>query len=668
MTSKKNGVTINDLYDIVLVGDARIHPNESRVAYVRRHIDREKDDYVSSIWIWGDDRQRQYTSGPKDGSPRWSPDGRKLAFFSKRETEGNARLFVMDSDGGEALPFTSPDWEVSGLVWSPDGTRIAFLRSVPTDEFGVPSTDSADDVSEAKDPKKPKPAPTKITERLVFKADGIGFIQNRRRHIYVLDLESGNTTQITDGDFHDDAPAWSPDGRHIAFASNRHEVWDPEIDHQIWEVPSAGGKLRQITIDRGDWAYPAYSPDGDRIALAGHAITDELEVTGFARLWSVKRDGSDLTDLTGESDLEVGNSVISDSYLETQEPFFWNADGIWFLGSTSRATNIYRCHEGITPVTDGLHNVFDFTVAGQTIALTRSDLTHPGEIYLRDDQQKIRALTHVNDEYVDSVRMITPEPVTFKGAGGDDVHGWIMKPSARSPRPLIIYIHGGPQAAYGNSFFHEMQVLAAEGFGVLLINPHGSGSLGEEWVSSIHGEWGSRDFEDFMRAADYTESLDWVDRDRIGVGGGSYGGYMTAWIIGHTDRFAAALAERSLVNMLSFVGTTDVPNWWAYAWRTTIDKDPMKLWSMSPIAYLAGMSTPTLVMHSENDHRCPIEQGEQLFTGLRKRGVPARFVRFPEESHGLSRGGKPSRRIERLNEITRWFERYLMPKKKSRSS
>jgi acylaminoacyl-peptidase len=204
-----------------------------------------------------------------------------------------------------------------------------------------------------------------------------------------------------------------------------------------------------------------------------------------------------------------------------------------------------------------------------------------------------------------------------------------------------------------------MQVLTAMGYGVMLINPHGSGGHGEKWVSTIHGDWGNHDFTDFMKAADYAAALNWVDEDRMGVGGGSYGGYMTAWIVGHTDRFKAALIERSLVNMLSFVGTTDIPNWWQYAWRTTIAEDPMKLWKMSPIAYLKNMKTPSLVVHSENDHRCPVEQGEQIFTGLRIQGVPARFVRFPEESHGLSRGGKPSRRIERLNEITRWFGKYL---------
>src|SRR5581483_903147 len=214
----------------------------------------------------------------------------------------------------------------------------------------------------------------------------------------------------------------------------------------------------------------------------------------------------------------------------------------------------------------------------------------------------------------------------------------------------------------GYSFFHEMQALAGLGYGILLINPHGSSSYGERWTSSIHGDWGNLDFQDVMAATDMAATLDWVDDKRLAVGGGSYGGYMASWTVGHTNRFAAAIIERSLVNMLSFVGTTDIPNWWQYAWRTTIEDDPMKLWAMSPIAYLRNMNTPSLILHSENDHRCSVEQGEQIFAGLRQRGVPTRFVRFPEESHGLSRGGKPSRRIERLNEIRAWLDKYCQQK------
>jgi len=667
MKKDRRPVEVEDLYEITLVGDAQASPDGTRVAYLHRTMDREQDNYVTNIWIWEDGANRQFTTGGKDGSPRWSPQGDRLAFISKRDGSDTGRLFVMPAAGGEAQAVTEKDWEVSSIAWSPDGRCIAFARGVPTDEFGVPKDpDSADEAENGKDGKKKKPSPTKLSQRLAFKADGVGFIHNRRQHIFVIDLASRETTQVTDGDFHDGYPAWSPDGAHIVFSSNRNADWDVEIDSQIWEVDSAGGDPGLLVKQRGSWARPVYSPTGKQLAFLGEPIDECRPVKGFQKLWRANRNGSRLTDLTGEADLEVGSSVITDTKLETQEPFFWDEDGIWFVAADSGAANAYRWNNGISAVSEGRHDVRDFSVAAHTLAYTCSDLTHPAEVFRlptssrSPTEREPHRLTDFNRGFLDTVKLSTPEPFAFDGSERDRVQGWIMKPvSGESPHPLVLYIHGGPQAAYGDTFFHEMQVLAGRGFGVMLINPHGSGSLGEKWVSSIHGDWGNRDFEDVMKAADMAAALDWVDENRLAIAGGSYGGYMTAWAIGHTDRFAAAVVERALVNMLSFVGTTDVPNWWSYAWKATIDTDPMKLWRMSPVAYLEQMRTPTLVIHSENDHRCPVEQGEQIFTGLRKQGVPARFVRFPEESHGLSRGGKPSRRVERLNEIIRWLEKYL---------
>jgi dipeptidyl aminopeptidase/acylaminoacyl peptidase len=669
LPTKKRPVAIDDLYRIVLVGDAQISSDGTKVTYVQRAMDREKDDYVTNVWLWEDGATRQYTSGDKDSTPRWSPDGRSLAFLSKRDETGKVRLFVLHADGGEALPLTDKEWDVSSIVWSPDGNRIAFVRSVPTDEHGVPKEPESDeDDDQGKNgKKKKKPAPTKITERIAFKADGVGFIWNRRRHVFVVNVESGETTQITDGDVNDESPAWSPDGEYIAFASDRNLSWDTEIDSQIWEAPAEGGEARQVVTERGSWGQPVYSPEGNQIAFMGDIIGDERPVTGFNRLWRINRDGTQLTDLTGDSDLEAGNTGITDAKLESQEPFVWDDGGIWFLATTAGAGNIYRWREGIEQVTVGDHDIRDFSRAGDRLAYTRADANHPAEIFWSDipGQDGARPtptqLTAVNEGLLGEIKISTPEAVSFPGSGGQQVEGWLIRPPLEDdlPHPMILYIHGGPQAAYGYSFFHEMQVLAGLGFGVLLINPHGSSSHGESWVSSIQGDWGNRDFDDVMKATDMVAALDWVDEKRLAIAGGSYGGYMTSWTIGHTDRFAAAVIERSLVNMLSFVGTTDVPNWWQYAWRATIEDDPMKLWKMSPIAYLKQMSTPALIIHSENDHRCPVEQGEQIFVGLRRRGVPTRFVRFPEESHGLSRGGKPSRRIERLNEIVAWLTKYL---------
>ena len=359
----KRPVAIEDLYRIVLLGDAQISPDGSAVAYVRREMDREKDDYVTNIWLCEKGQSRQYTSGGKDSMPRWSPNGRSLAFLSKRD-DGKVRIFVLDAAGGEGLPLTDKAWEVSSIAWAPDSRRIAFVRSVPTDEHGVPRDPESEDDAEGKDgkAKEKKPAPTKISERIAFKADGVGFIWNRRRHIFVVDVDSGETKQITDGDFNDDSPAWSPDGNMIAFSSDRNSGWDTEIDRQIWEAPAEGSpaEAHRLVSERGVWERPVYSPDGHHIAFAGDLIDAHRPVTGFNRLWRIDRDGSNLTDLTGESDLEVGNSGITDTKLEAQEPFMWNDRGIWFIATTAGASNIYRWHNGIEKVTDGAHDIRDF--------------------------------------------------------------------------------------------------------------------------------------------------------------------------------------------------------------------------------------------------------------------------------------------------------------------
>jgi dipeptidyl aminopeptidase/acylaminoacyl peptidase len=665
MATKKRAITIDDLYELTLVGDANISPDGERIAYVRRTIDKEKNDYLTSIWLWEAGQTRQYTAGDKDGSPRWSPDGKTLAFIAKRGDEGNARIMLLPVDGGEAIPLSDKDWEVSQITWSPDSTRIAFARGFKTNEFGVIKDPEAEDEAKAKDAKnktKP-PAPTKITERGIFKADGAGFMHERRQHICVIDVATKEVTQLTDGDFHEGSPAWSPDGNYVAFSSDHNDRWDTRLNSDIWEIASEGGEARQISPPDSAVANPVYSPDGKQLAFVGVRIDDESNVTGFTRLFICNRDGSGLTDVSRDVDLEIGGTGITDLKLDAAEGFYWSDSGIWFVVTEGGSSNIYRWNNGFKKVTDGRQEVRDFTLAGNAVAYTAADITHPAEMWVKRGTGKPEQLTHHSDAFLATVRVITPEPIDFKGAAGGTVHGWIMKPhglASGKKAPLILYIHGGPQAAYGDSFFHEMQALTGLGFGILLVNPHGSSSYGEKWVSAIHGDWGNKDYEDFMKATDMAEKLPWVDETRIGVGGGSYGGYMSSWIIGHTDRFKAALIERCLVNMLSFVGTTDGGHtWWDYAWKATLEDDPMKLWKMSPIAYLKHMVTPSLVIHSENDHRCSVEQGEQIFTGLRTRGVPVRFLRFPEESHGLSRGGKPSRRIERMNEISRWFGKYL---------
>lgn len=662
-----------DLLRLVLVGDAQVSSDGARVAYVRRHVDEDKDTYISNVWVWEDGANRQYTAGDKDSSPRWSPDGRWLAFVSGREDE--SQIFLIPTSGGEASRLTELKLGGGTPVWSPDSSRVAFAAPVSTraddGDNGSPGLSRRDASQEPRhdsgDDKKTKEK-TKVIDRIGYKSDGAGFIHDRRRHLFVADIAARRVTQITDGDFHDGDPAWSPDGKHLAFSSNRHSEWDIEIESQIWQVSSEGGEPRQITREAGSWQKPVYSSDGARLAYVGFPHVEGEPPSGFARLWSIARDGTDAVELLGKSDLDIGNSVNSDWKIPSAGGLTWASNGIWFEGSHRGAGAIYRWNEGLACETEPHHDVSSFSVApdGSVLAYVQSDPTHPPEVFRRRNGET-EQLTSCNRGYLTDVGLQDLEPIEFKGADDETIEGWIMKPAGFQEGvayPLVLAIHGGPQTAYGWSFFHEMQLLAAEGYGVMMTNPHGSSSYGEGFQRAIERDWGNKDYEDIMAAAEVAASLPWVDARRMAVAGGSYGGYMTSWLIGHDSegtppRFAAAVVERAVTNLVSFFGTTDFPPFWTASWATTPEDNAMELWAHSPMAHVARIRTPTLVIHSERDDRAPIEQGEQFFVALRRRRVPARFVRFPEESHGLSREGTPSRRLERLQHITDWLREHV---------
>jgi dipeptidyl aminopeptidase/acylaminoacyl peptidase len=323
--------------------------------------------------------------------------------------------------------------------------------------------------------------------------------------------------------------------------------------------------------------------------------------------------------------------------------------------------NIYRAEGGaVQPVTSGRHAIADFSMTDGATAYTCADATHLSEVFLLAGEQTIQ-LTHENDALLQEVYVAAPERVCFAGAGGEESEGWLLAPRGyeSGKHPLVVYIHGGPHFAHGETFFFEYQYLAGQGFGVFYPNIHGSSSYGRGYYTSIRGDWGNLDFQDVMAGTEAAASRPWVDGHRLGIAGGSYGGYMTGWVMGHSNRFRAAVSERCLCNMVSFMGTSDHGWVWNRAFGVYPEQDVQKLWDMSPIKYVANVQAPMLVMHSEGDDRTPLEQGEQLFNALRRLGKETRLIVFPEESHGLSRMGKPSRRIERLEHILSWFRQYL---------
>jgi dipeptidyl aminopeptidase/acylaminoacyl peptidase len=402
---------------------------------------------------------------------------------------------------------------------------------------------------------------------------------------------------------------------------------------------------------------PVFSPDGARIAVAG--LLDPDEAFAPDRLFSIARSGK-LRDEQGAWDANLGDSIASDVVRSENTSLIWREDGLYFLGTERGRCNVYRTQHGIVErVTCGPQAVNGFSVARDgSVAYARADATHPAEVFLLRDGETMQ-LTHENDEFLQSVWVAQPEHLCFTGARDEESEGWLLQPRGEGPFPLVAYIHGGPATAHGEAFFFEYQLLAARGFGVFYPNIHGSSSYGRDYQCSILRDWGTLDYQDVLAGVDAAVARPWVDSKRLGIAGGSYGGYMTNWVMTHTDRFKAAVTERCLSNMVSFFGTTDHGWLWNRAWGFYPEEDVQRLWDMSPIKYIENVSGALMVVHSERDDRCPIEQGEQIFNALRRLGKETRMVMFPEETHELSRTGTPSRRIERLNYILDWFKTHL---------
>src|SRR5438093_232146 len=472
--------------------------------------------------------------------------------------------------------------------------------------------------------------------------------------------------QITAGTAQDSSPRWSPDGREIAFVSNRTERRDLNTVADI-HVASLSGETRRITDGEGSYGNPSWSPDGTVITAYG----TECAIGSSARnihIWGFPKKGGPGRDLLEGWDRSVGSSVISDmrAHAQTLPPAWTGDDRILFLGSDQGTANAYSCASAggdVRAETVGAHQVVAWSLdrSLRRFAAIVATATDPGNLVVGEVGGPMRKATCLNDELLGSRYIAAPERVEFTGADGWKIEGWLMKPREFDPAkkwPLVLEIHGGPHTAYGHSFFHEFHVLAGRGYAVLFTNPRGSHAYGQRFVEACVGDWGGKDYEDLMAGVDHALALGWVDPKRLYLTGGSYGGFMTNWIIGHTDRFRAAVTQRSISNNISAFGTSDIG--WHFWEHEMGDATPWsggeKLIFRSPLTYVTSVKTPLLILHAERDLRCPIEQAEQLFTALKVLGKEAVFVRFPEDNHDLTRGGKPKHRVEHARRIADWFD------------
>ena len=513
---------------------------------------------------------------------------------------------------------------------------------------------------------QPDDAP-KVYDRVRYKSDEGGLLDLRRKHLWVLELD-GRPRQLTDGDWDDAQPAISPDGSTVAFTSNRSADRDRNTVSDIWTVPLAGGAPTRVTTERGQYTNASWSPDGASIACLGTADAVGAGARN-TRVHVFARAGGTGTDLLGAWDRSTGSRVMSDIRGETVALApAWTRDGrILFIGSDQGTANLYSVSSSgkgdVRAETLGAQQLVAATLDGERrcFAGVVATATSPGEVVTGQPGDGMRAITDLNAELLRSRYVAAPERVEFAGADGWTIEGWLLKPRGFDPSrtwPLVLEIHGGPHGAYGHSFFHEFQLLAGRGYGVLFVNPRGSHAYGDRFVRACVGDWGGKDYQDLMAGVDHVLGLGWIDPKRLYVTGGSYGGFMTNWVVGHTDRFKAAVTQRSISNNISAFGTSDIGwHFWEHEMGdATPWRDAEKLVAHSPLTYVTNVKTPLLILHAEKDYRCPIEQAEQFFVALKVLGKEAVFVRYQDDTHELTRGGKPKNRIDHARRIADWFD------------
>lgn len=672
----KRGLSLDDLARIQVPNDPQISPDGHWIVYSQQRMDRKTDKYFANLWIVATDSvtlPHQLTAGEhKDFHAVWAPDSTRLAFVSNRG--GESAVWIIRRDGGEAMRLTTAKGDYDALAWSPDGKALAFTfrpedKPLPSDPGGPEPSDADKDKA---------PRYRRIT-RLHYKEDGIGFLPEEHQHVWVVAMDGcvaeGDPRQLTDGDYDDMRPTWTPDGRHIAFESKRM----PDAEYyeaftHIYRVPAAGGMIEQLTQDEGDRQAMAYSPDGQWLAYIGH--TDPTDGGGMINMhpWVMPAGGGAARDATPGWDRSALNTHINDINAGFNTFLAWSADGAWlyFFATDRGAVRLFRvAASGGTPeaLTGEREYIYAATAdaRGARIAFGLGNPTTPGDIGVLDTATGSRhMLTDANPWLRHEIELATVEEFEAPGAAGP-VHGWRVRPPAcvgvaeGAKLPAFLHIHGGPHCMYGWGFVHEFQMLAARGFVVVWSNPRGGQGYGQEWVAAIKGAWGGVDYDDLMSVADEIERWPFVDASRIGVGGGSYGGYMTNWIVGHTDRFKAAVTMRSISNLHSDAGTSDFGYFDAQYWGAHTWDDPQRFLDRSPITFVKNVKTPLLILHSENDHRCPMEQAEQFYTALKYLKQTVEFVRYPDESHGITRGGTPSRRFDHQARTRDWLERFLGP-------
>lgn len=641
----KRGFLPDDLWRLRTVSDPRLSPDGSQVAFVLATPDPDTDKMATGIWVApadGSSPARQFTSGPEDNSPRWSPDGRWLAFVAERGH--GPQLHLASLDGGEARAVTEAPYGVSQPVWAPDGTQLAFVAR--TGEWKKPEDRSAVERS----------APRVVTG-LYHRYDGVGSFDDRRGHIFVVALEGGEPRQLTDGDYDDADPDFSPDGGEVAFVSDRSATRSDEVHRDVWVTPVAGGRrARRLTRGRGTAASPRWSPDGSTIVYIGHEHDrgDSAHNTHLLVVASSKPRAPQ--SLSAPLDRTVWGLMGAPGATHA-----WSEDGtaVLFVAADRGALCVYRSSlDDARPelVAGGERQITALDTKGATIAFVAQWASAPPEVFCMElDGSAERRVSDANAE-LRTVRWSPLRRVHHKAGDGRGIESFVIYPPGHTKdrrAPLVLEIHGGPHSWHPQVVLLGLyQALAAAGYVVVLPNPRGSQSYGEEYAGECVGDWGGADFEDLMGAVDHLVETGVADPERLYVAGYSYGGFMASWAVGHTSRFAAACVSAPVTNLASMWGTTDVPFFAEREVGALPWERPDLYAAHSPVSYLGKVTTPVQLFHWDGDLRCPIGQTEEVFQGLRRLGREVVMVRYPGGFHIVR---APSQMVDYLTRHLEWF-------------
>ncbi|MBI2834941.1 MAG: S9 family peptidase [Acidobacteria bacterium] len=664
VTTGRRPITAEDYYSFTFPSDPQLSPDGSLVAYVLTKIDREANRGVPSVWTVpaeGNGTATAVAAGDVSSwSPRWSPDGAWLAFISpgarSGSQDGAPQLHVRPAGGGQVRRVTDMKNGVSACRWAPDSKRLACIsRTGPSDEPGA---------------RVGPQGPRHIT-RLVYKSPGPTWLDDRRSHIWVIDAVSGAARQITSGDQWDDTdPQWSPDGARIAFVSDRSDrAYDQRGDPEIWVVPSEGGTPRQVCRHEGQRhpklpgmgdSSPRWSPDGKTIAFLA-----PISLQTYSKIWVTPADGSGPSRLVGQdldwitSDLQWGDAGQS----------------LYFTQGVKGEHHLFRLDAGsgaLQAVTKGQRSIREAHVGpgGRRVVYVASDFKRLGDVCVSDlSGRDERIVAEANKSLWSQLTLADVERVQFKGAEGLDIDGFLVKPvgwQEGRKYPMVLTIHGGPIYMWGFDWYQEFQLYAAQGWAVFYANPRGSSGYGETFQRAVNGEWGGKAYLDIMNGVEAVLArFPWIDRTRLGVTGLSYGGFMTNWIVGHTNLFKAAVTVNGIANHVSQDGTRFTPFPRTSDFGGTLWEAFDVYWNTSPLKFAASVTTPTLILHGEHDYMVPLEQGEQWFRALKYFDVVTEMVVFPGANHfGLetavpTTGRLPGNVAEGLKWRVYWFDRFL---------